>query len=139
MKTGRPPKPAGQARNRNKPTHAEVYLPPGGRGGRVPTPMGATLKPEAVKLWRRLWKTPEASQWGDADVPALTRYVSLAIAPDLWLEKGVLGELRQLEDRFGLNPYGRRVSKWVIDDEPATEDAPVLAVVPDAWRSASTG
>ena len=126
MKTGRPPKPEGAAVTRHKPTHGEVLLPAAGRPGPPPEPLTA-LKAPAAKLWARLWATPEATQWGEADVPGLTHYVNLAVVPEVWLDSKSLAELRNLADRFGLNPYSRRVSKWVLDEPDATHEKPSAA------------
>lgn len=123
---GRPPKPAGAAVTRHKPTHGEVYLPAEGRTRPAPAPLIPldALTPPAAELWTRLWATPEATQWGEADVPGLTRYVSLAVVPEVWLDSKLVGELRNLEDRYGCNPYARRVSKWFHDEPAESADAP---------------
>lgn len=124
---GRPPKPEGSTVHRNKPTHGEIMLPAAGRTTPAPAPLIPleNLTGPAAELWTRLWATPEATQWGDADVPGLTRYVSLAVVPEVWLDSKLVGELRNLEDRYGCNPYSRRVSKWVHDDpEEATAKPP---------------
>lgn len=69
-----------------------------------------------------------ASAWLDADVPALVR---LAMLTDKLLcgevTRDVLGEIRQLEDRFGLSPRARRALQWEIargDEDGAS--APML-------------
>ena len=123
---GRPAKPDGAAVNRNKPTHGEVLLPAAGRTKPAPEPMTPLTEP-ALSLWNRLWATPEATQWGEADVPGLTHYVNLAVVPEVWLDSKSLAELRNLSDRFGMNPYSRRVSKWVHEEPEEPTEKPATA------------
>ena len=113
---GAPAKPEGQRRNRTKPAHETVALPATGREGPSPTPTVA-LAGGARRLWDALWSRPEASQWSEADVPALTRMVWLESNRKVWTDSRLLAEVRQLEDRFGLNPYARRQLRWRIEDE----------------------
>lgn len=130
---GRPPKPEGAAVTRHKPTHGEVLLPAAGRTTPAPAPIVELLEP-ARAMWDRIWASPEATQWGEADVPGLTRYVTMAIVPEIWLDSKLLPELRNLEDRYGLNPYSRRVSKWVHDVPEESSDKPAAAVKPSRSR-----
>jgi hypothetical protein len=118
MKTGRPAKPEGQTRHRNKPTHGYVQMPREGRDEPVPEPVFKLLERER-KLWNRLWSTPEAALWHEADAPAVTRYVKLACNPTALMDSKVLAELRNLEDRFGMSVYARRVNKLELEPEEA--------------------
>src|SRR5687768_9692259 len=120
MRTGRPPKPEGQKVNRHPPTHAPVALPAEGRSGPVPKP-ALKLDASAARLWREMWKQPEAAMWREADVPPLTRLVVLQADRRAWDDSKLLSEMRQLEDRFGMNPTARRLLGWHVAE---TEEAP---------------
>ncbi len=114
------PKPADQRRRRNAPTVNPKAVPASGRKGRKPKPM-TELGEEAAAWWAWAWKLPVATLWTDADLAALTR---LAILQGRYLA-GVdgaekqLGEIRALEDRFGLNFVGReRLGIYEVEDVP---------------------
>lgn len=69
--------------------------------------------------WRTIWASPMAAVWLDADVPTLVRLAGLV---DTINREGVtddtrplLGEIRALEDRFGLSPIARRRLQWEVD------------------------
>ncbi|MGW6739713.1 hypothetical protein ACWGDX_03020 [Streptomyces sp. NPDC055025] len=76
------------------------------------------------RLWRDLWKTPQAVAWekvGWSREPA--QYVR-------WKVLGELGDLdaareaRQLADRLGLTPLALLRLRWeIVDEEPAAERA----------------
>lgn len=81
--------------------------------------------------WDRLWSSPLASSFAESDVPALERLFQLrdealrhqragrkrptvfgsqgqeVLNPVLRQRDALLGEIRQLEDRFGLSPRSR--------------------------------
>jgi hypothetical protein len=67
-----------------------------------------------------LWASPAAAAWCDSDVPGLTRLVVLETIEEP--DARVLAETRQLEDRYLLSPWARRVAKAELD-EPAAESA----------------
>ena len=113
MRTGRPPKPEGQKVNRHKPTHAPVELPAVGPDRPAPSP-SSELNADEERLWAAMWKQPEAAMWRDADVPALTRLVTLQADRRAWHDNRLLAEMRQLEDRFGMNPTARRLLGWKL-------------------------
>jgi hypothetical protein len=59
-----------------------------------------------------------AAMYLDADIPALSRLAVLVDrAASGELGERVLGELRLLEDRFGLNPVSRRRLGWEVDTD----------------------
>lgn len=92
----------------------------------VPAPalrLGHTDK--GLELWADWWATPMSTMWGPFDADALERLLlmyeqSWAQDPDL---KPAAGEIRQLEDRFGLTPSARARLGWQVEgvDIPATE------------------
>ena len=129
---GRPPKPDGQARHRN-PVHKDtIVIPPDARVARVPSP---ALPFEGVrqKIWRQMWRQPIAVLWDKADIAVLTRMVVLQTTPDVYSSPRLLAELRQLEDRFLLNPYARAQQRVVIgEDEQDGAESDVSDL--DQWR-----
>jgi hypothetical protein len=78
-----------------------------------------------------------AAVWLEADVPALVRLAQLVDQVGSGESSAVvLSEIRQLEDRFGLNPLARRRLQWELDQagepaeaEPAGQDERWLRVV----------
>lgn len=119
--SGPVPKPPGQRRRRNK-APAAVRLPAEPvKRTKAPTLEGAdVLLPSTLEWWRLVWSSPVAAQYLDVDVPALSR---LAVLMDRAargeLGERVLGELRLLEDRFGLNPVSRRRLQWELEQAGA--------------------
>jgi hypothetical protein len=55
----------------------------------------------------------------DADLPGLERATwlveQIAVADANYAINGMMAELRQLEDRFGMSPLARRRLQWDID------------------------
>jgi hypothetical protein len=74
-----------------------------------------------------LWATPQATQWAEDD-SELERWALLqewVWAPEPPASIGaLLSELRQIEDRHGLNPKALLTLRWrmVADDEIAKPD-----------------
>jgi hypothetical protein len=125
---GRPPKPEGQKRNRTPPTRARRTLAEAPKPAvqAVPEPLCA-LSTAGKAVWERMWGLPEASQWKLVDIPALSRLVWLQQNPENWIDNRMLSEVRQLEDRFGMNAYARHHLGW---DKPEEEPAPVSQTKP---------
>ncbi len=118
------PKPPGQRRRRNADQAAWRSLPAAGRDGKVPALPGASkLGKTARDWWATVWTSPMSNVYLAADIPALTRAAGLVAKAASGEASGTeLGELRQLEDRFGLSPLARRRLQWEIeraDDRPA--------------------
>ena len=124
------PKPPGQRVRRNKDQSEWKQLPAGGSGLKapaLPTKKPAWLKSTKTK-WERLWASPMATTFTDADGIALERMALL------WDEiargdtsAGKLGAVQQLEDRFGLSPKGRRQLQWEIKQAEVVEMPKVKA------------
>lgn len=136
------PKPRAQRRRRNA-TPGSAVLDPSVKV-KAPTLPGAKgMLASTRAYWRRLWASPMAQLWLDADVPALVRLTQLhdlttrqfkVVAegpiPRLDLTKlsdgeitvifdspvtaAHLAEMRQIEDRLGLSPLSRRRHGWEI-------------------------
>jgi hypothetical protein len=116
------PKDAGQRRRRNPVVPVVAFSGP----GRKPPPLPKTVKaPPTVRAWwRALWASPISQGFDVVDHPALVRIVVLwTRALDGRATIGELAELRQLEDRFGLNPLARRRLGWqVLSPQCASAD-----------------
>jgi hypothetical protein len=110
---GRPLKPDGQKQNRNA-TKAEIVLPSEGRQGPIPDSPLALRRKAAKEQWERLWRTPEATTWGDVDLLPIARMVILQTDPATLADTKLLQQVRDLEDRFLLSPYSRRINKVSI-------------------------
>jgi hypothetical protein len=125
---GRPRKPAGQTRHRNKPTKDTIAVPASARVPEPPEPM-VELDGTRRRVWDAMWATPVATLWDRVDVPVLTRLVMLQCSKEALLDKDLLTEMRHLEDRFLLNPYARAQQRVVI--EGTGQDDVELPDVPD--------
>jgi hypothetical protein len=136
---GRPRKPAGQIRHRNKPTKETVRVPAGARVAEVPDPSVTFTKAQRA-VWDGLWAQPIATLWDEADVPSLSRLVVLQTSRKAIFDRGLLAEMRQMEDRFLLNPYARAQQRVEIvgeagDEGPDEEgEASVISHFEDARR-----
>lgn len=119
---GPPPKPG--AARRNQPTYVTKSLPAEGRKGEAPAPVlppDCVLVPQAVEWWETLWSSPMAAAYDvKADLAPLSRLLWLT---NEWLTEGfaapLAAEMRQIEDRYGLNPTARQKLRW----EVAADDA----------------
>jgi hypothetical protein len=118
------PKPPGQRVRRNKDQSTWKQLPE--QGSNEPAPPLPTKKPAWLKStrtkWERLWASPMATTYVDADLIALERMALL------WDEiargnsgGGRLNAVQNLEDRFGISPKGRRQLQWEIAKSEVVE------------------
>jgi len=129
---GRTPKPPGQRRRRNAGQSEWQELPDEGRQGEAPEPRtDRQLGEIAQRYWETLWASPMAVNFTEADIQSLTRLAvlvddraradsgdGLIEIIDTWHDGSELrvlvgefkgdGEIRQLEDRFGVSPLARR-------------------------------
>jgi hypothetical protein len=125
----------GKARRANAP-----HWTPSTAGQREAPPWPEPRKATKAELerWELLWASEAASQWVDADAPAIARVVKLQLEstrPDGRL--GAFAALVALEDRFGLSASARRRNyvdtrplEWVDeDDEDGSSGEVVLSVV----------
>ena len=120
------------SRRRRNASVGKMLLPAGGREGDVPVWPLAVDEPE---VWAGLWRQPQAVFWErNMLARVVARYAMLLEAsetPDA--SAALLGEVRQLEDRLGLNPKAMRSLLWeVTEDEVAEkrdESAPSTAKV----------
>jgi hypothetical protein len=64
--------------------------------------------------WKRIWASPLSPHWAEADLGAL--YTLAALRDRFFREPSVslAGEMRLIEERFGLSPTSRRRLDWTI-------------------------
>lgn len=135
---GRPSK-GDQGRNRNTPTKGEIVL---SADARVADPPAAllTLNQTQLMLWDSMWQHPVATLWTSADVAPLCRLVILQASKRAHFDDALLREMRQLEDRFLLNPYSRAQQKVIIERSDAPGSSSVAEVTQlDGYRSRMQG
>jgi hypothetical protein len=115
-----PRKPEVERVRRNVPDPS-TFIPTKPRG-EVPAAPGLLVhEPHALEWWDRLWREPIAVLWRSFDEPAVARLCLLyaQVFAGLLDDKGVLMEVRSLEDRFGLNPRARQQLRWLVAEESA--------------------
>lgn len=111
---GRPRK-DGPTRHRNPSQRDSIVVAADARAQVVPEPVYPLTTASGRELWEFLWGLPIASLWDPADAPAITRMVQLQSKRSGTLDPRTLAEIRQLEDRFLLNPYARAQQRVVIE------------------------
>lgn len=119
---GPAPKDPASRRRRNAAV-GKTVLPSGGRVGEAPA---WPLRRSEPDVWVELWATPQAAAWERLGwTRVVARYAVLIelIEDDEGTPSGtILGEIRQMEDRLGLNPKAMRSLLWeVADDDAVTE------------------
>lgn len=126
---GPPPKPNAVRPGRGL-AQPLMNLPAGGRPGKPPNwPLPAPSGDE-IELWEQLWKLPQAVAWeriGSQRVVA--RYCRLLAIAEMRESgaaaikgvAGLLGEVRQLEDRLGLSPMAMLRLRWQIAPDEVAE------------------
>ena len=141
------PKPPGARRRRNAGQSQWQQLPASGRKGEIPEPRtDRELGEIAQRYWETLWRSPMAVTFTDADIQPLTRLAVLvddrarSESADGLVEivedhhGGQVevivgrfagdGEIRQLEDRYGVSPLARRRLQWEISKDADVVDMP---------------
>lgn len=127
--------PAPNKENRTRDGIGWTILPASGREGAAPPLSLAGIKlamdPKADKrakdrareLWRKWWSSPMALMWAVDDAHVLQRLLVLTAKAWGGASSAEMSEIRQLEDRFGLNPKARRSLYWKIEgvDTPSVE------------------
>lgn len=98
-------------------------LPAEGFGGRVPAFPLPSASVRERKVWRELWRTPQAAAW--VSEPWRWRSVALFARWSVRMEEpdapsSVATAARQLADEIGLTTAGLRANGWTIEaNEPA--------------------
>lgn len=129
---GPAPKPDSDRRRRNEPTFEWVDLPTAGRQGPAPAMPDGDYA-ELADWWADLWASPQAAAWDQsgrslhgyleckrlltAEVTVVTKSGEAVEVPAA-NPTTVLTEMRQIEDRHGLNPKAMLALRWrIVDDE----------------------
>jgi hypothetical protein len=112
------PKAPGERVRRNK-DQPQWRTLPAAQKFRKP-PARATWSKPTRDWWAAIWRSPMASQWLESDVFELLYLGDLMELPKKSAEH--YAEIRQLKDRFGLNPKARRGLMWHVPLEGADED-----------------
>ena len=116
---GPAPKPADTRRRRNAPLANTLRLPPEGRQGPAPE---WPLAGEGPAIWPELWATPQAAAWERLGwVRVVARYAKVLLDCESSLSVGLLGEVRQLEDRLGLTPMAMLRLRWEVAADELAE------------------
>ena len=81
-------------------------------------PKGREWTREERRLWRTLWRGPQANAWDDSFLPAVAAYVAHASAIyDGTAAAWQAQEFRHLGNQLGLTPAGMLALGWLIADE----------------------
>lgn len=113
------PKPDDQKVNRVPPKFDWTNLPAAGRSGAAPgLPVWREWQQRTVDWWVDLWTTPQAAAW---DQSGRTLWRLAELRDDAFvggsIPAAISSEMRQIEDRHGLNPKAMLQLRWrVIDD-----------------------
>src|SRR5689334_856280 len=121
------PLPNPQARRRNAPTISSTDLPREGRRGaapKCPYPLGDAGR----AWWAWAWALPQATRWDVGSLYFVARRASLEDLNAEEFKAPVQKEMRELDNRLGLNPKAMADLRWRVADG-AEEGKPALAAV----------
>lgn len=114
------PKPPGQRVRRNLDAPTWKHLEPA-KPFKTPAASRA-WSASTKKWWKLIWESPMRPMWLESDVPALIRLGNLLeLEAKGRISAEMVGEIRQIEDRFGLSPKSRRSLQWFIPLEDTVE------------------
>lgn len=130
---GPAPKDPSSRRRRNT-SVGKTMLPASGRTGDTP---GWPLAIAEPPVWAELWHQPQAVFWErNMLARVVARYAMLLVAsetPDA--PAALLGEVRQLEDRLGLNPKAMRSLLWEVTEDEVGAKRDTVADAPSKAAS----
>lgn len=122
------PKPDGQKVTRHAPKFDWVFLPAEGREGPAPKlPSWRQWQDGTKKWWKELWARPQAVMW---EQDGSTLFTLACLYDDLIAQRTdaakVSAEMRQHEDRHGLNPKAMLQLRWRVEtpEEAAPAQTP---------------
>lgn len=103
-------------RRRRNASVGKTVLPSGGRVGDVPAwPLAGRTEPG---VWVELWRMPQASAWERMHLTRTVAHYAMVLEVVEGSEglpaAAVLQEMRQMEDRLGLNPKSMRSLLWEV-------------------------
>lgn len=119
---GPAPKDPANRRRRNAAV-GKTLLPAGGRQGDAPVwPIANRSEPD---VWAELWATPQATAWeAQGWTRVVARYALLVESTEDAenpASAAILAEVRQMEDRLGLNPKAMRSLLWEVTSDELSE------------------
>lgn len=112
---GPPPNPNARRQNKRNDGFTELVAP---NSAEVPALPGDDWSEATVAAWLVWWKSPQSTQWDEADLPTLylvAQMYDAAVQGNMDAAK----EFRQWADRFGFSSLARLRNRWVI--KPGTE------------------
>jgi hypothetical protein len=121
------PKPEDQRVTRHEPKFGWVNLPTAGRCGAPPKlPAWRQWQSGTRGWWKALWAKPQATQW---EQDGSTLHTLACLYDDLIAGRSeaakVSAEMRQHEDRHGLNPKAMLQLRWrIVDEDAASQSGP---------------
>ncbi len=132
---GRYPKPDGERRNTHAPAFGWIVLAPKPRV-KVPVLPPGSWSAATLDWWRLLWRRPQAVMWDPSGMSlwAAARLYEAMVQGDSAIAP-LSAELRQIEDRHGLNPKAMLQLRWRVADPGDLEG---VAAVPVASGPSST-
>jgi hypothetical protein len=142
MALATPAKPPDDRIRRNTPLIPDQTLPASGRRGRPPDSPVALGEP-GKRWWKWLWQTPQATAFNKGNLWSLARRAQLEDEMDVQLADDgdpamvaaladrrlkILAQMLNIDERFGLTPFGAAKLHWWIKEEP---DKVHLAAISD--------
>jgi hypothetical protein len=119
------PKPDDQRVTRHPQKFGWMDLPPAGRDGappKLPNDPSRKWSAETRRWWRMLWAKPQATMW---EQDGSTLWTLARLYDDMVSGRSepvkVSAEMRQIEDRHGLNPKAMLQLRWRVTAEGAEE------------------
>lgn len=130
------PAPNPNARRRNNKGQWRSLPAEGRPGPPPPWPLGATKAKTLLDRWAELWSTPQAVAWEELGwTHVVARYCRMVLqAEKPSASVSLMAEVRQLEDRLGLNPAAMRKLYWVVDQPVASQSEPGTVTSLDEYR-----
>lgn len=130
------PKPDGQKVTRHEPKFGWTDLPLAGRDGPPPKlPSWRQWQTATKSWWRDLWAKPQATQW---EQDGSTLWTLACLYDDLIAQRAeaakVSAEMRQHEDRHGLNPKAMLQLRWRLAADDTPEQSQPASVASIAER-----
>lgn len=131
MPPGPAPKPTEDRRRTNEPTFGWTDLPAAGREGPPPAMSDDHDYSEFAEWWADLWSSPQAEAWDQSGrtmfgyleckrllntIEIVQRADGRELAVPAAPRTAILAEMRQIEDRHGLNPKAMMQLRWRIVD-----------------------
>lgn len=96
-------------------------LPGDGRKGKTPTWPLSPASPDESKLWRAVWKVPQAVVWERHHLERIVaRYVRVVVSAEMPdASAALLSQAVKLEERLLLAPYHLKQARYeIVSPEP---------------------